>query len=67
MPPSTHSQEEIAMIVFGVSSTVAIVLMVVGVLAYVADGASAVRKRSQRKDRVASVYGSSPKTPSERG
>lgn len=54
------------MIVFGVSSTVAIILMVLGVLAYAADGVSAVRKRSQRKNRVASIYGSSGQTPSER-
>jgi hypothetical protein len=46
------------MIVIGVSSTVFIIVMVFGVLAYVHDGAQAVRRRSQRKRRATEVYGS---------
>jgi hypothetical protein len=51
------------MIVFGVSSTVAIILVVLGVLAYLHDGVTAMRRRAQRKDRVTSVYGGSAQTP----
>jgi hypothetical protein len=51
------------MIVFGVSSTVAIVLAVLGVLAYLHEGVHTLRRRAQRRDRVASVYGSHSQTP----
>jgi hypothetical protein len=44
------------MIVIGVSGTVLVIVMVFGVLAYLHDGAMAVRRRQQRKGRVASLY-----------
>jgi|GEM_PF-6098605 hypothetical protein len=55
------------MIVFGVSSTVAIILVALGGLAYLHDGVSALRRRAQRKDRVTSLYGGSAQTPPDRG
>ncbi len=54
------------MIVFGVSSTVAIILIVLGVLSFLHDGASAVRRRADRKSRAASLYGNSSETPPNR-
>jgi len=53
-------------IVFGVSSTVAIVLIALGVLSFLHDGASAVRRRAERKSRAASLYGNSSETPPNR-
>jgi hypothetical protein len=47
------------MIVIGVSGTIFVIVMVLGVLAYLHDGAMALKRRQQRKDRVASVYGRS--------
>jgi hypothetical protein len=46
------------MIVISVSSTVAIILVVLGVLAYVHDGAQAVKRRQQRKQRAADLFDS---------
>lgn len=47
------------MIVIGVSSTIFIILMILGVLAYLHDGAQAVRARQKRKARVEALYGAS--------
>ncbi|HUY10034.1 MAG TPA: hypothetical protein VMW80_11440 [Candidatus Dormibacteraeota bacterium] len=41
------------------SSTVLIVILVLGALAYLHDGVQAVTRRQQRKQRAAAVYGSS--------
>lgn len=51
------------MIVFGVSSTVALILMALGTLAYLHDGVSALQRRAQRRGRAASsLYGRSSQT-----
>jgi hypothetical protein len=47
------------MIVFGVSSTIFVILMVVGVLAWLSDGVASVKRRQSRKERVDSLFGSS--------
>lgn len=49
-----------AVIVITVSGTVFVILMVLGVLAYVHDGVSAVNRRSARKKRVDSLYAQTP-------
>ena len=54
------------MIVLGVSSTVFIVLMVLGLIAHISDGVSAVKRRANRKERVAAVYGASHSSPERR-
>ena len=46
------------MIVIGVSSTIFVIVMVLGVLAYLHDRVMALNRRQQRKDRMASLYGS---------
>jgi hypothetical protein len=47
------------MIIFSVSSTVFIILMVVGALAWLSDGVASVKRRQSRKERVDSLFGSS--------
>ncbi len=54
------------MIVFGVSTTVAIILMALGALAFLHDGVSRLRQRARRKDRVASMYDGAAQTPPDR-
>jgi hypothetical protein len=47
------------MIVFSVSSTVFIIIMVVCALAGLSDGVASVKRRLSRKERVNSLFGSS--------
>lgn len=53
-PP--NQEEELEMIVIGVSSTVFVVLMVLGVLSWLADGAAALKRSTRRRDRVGALY-----------
>jgi len=55
------------MIVFGVSGTVFLILMALGVCAHLADGVSRVRSRTRRRKRAASLYGTSVDSRSEEG
>lgn len=55
-----------AVIVIGVSATVFIIFMALGVLAYVFDGAQALGRRRRRKERAASLYSASPNRAEER-
>ena len=54
------------MIVLGVSSTVFIVLMALGLIAHISDGVSAVKKRAHRKERAAALYGAAHSSPERR-
>ena len=60
-----NTHQEAVVIIVGVSSTIFVIVMVLGVLAYLHDGAMAVRRRQQRKDRIASLYGSADRSNHE--
>ncbi|HWA54331.1 MAG TPA: hypothetical protein VG816_09190 [Solirubrobacterales bacterium] len=54
------------MVVIGVSGTVFIIVMALGALAYVHDGAQALARRRRRKERAAALYGASTNRSKER-
>lgn len=64
MRQTTPIRGQSRMIVIGVSNTIFVIVMVLGVLAYLHDGAMALKRRQRRKDRMASLYGSSDRYPS---